>query len=159
MKKSKLIVLTLFVLLFTILAIACAGEKKTPASVDAFYEKAASCRCEKAEIAIEDEHISSLSTEIACALKEREGKLMVCEFYVAKNDVRAKKIYSILKAQSKDIQNGETEETKSGNYNKFVLSNESDTLIVSRVANTVLVIKANNMFTKCIEKILTGLEY
>lgn len=159
MKKSNFIVSIVLVLLIAISSIACTVEKKNPVTVDTFYEKAASCKCEKVEMEIEDEQVFSLASEAAFASKEREGKVMMCEFYIAKNGANAKKLYSLFKTQSDNVVNGNTEETNVGNYNKFTISNETDTLVVSRVGNTVLVIKADNMFSKCIDKLLNGMEY
>ena len=159
MKTVKSVLAIVLVAAFALTAVGC--KKKTPVTVDAFYEKTAEYGLEKTALSLDGTDLASAVKEKAFAYKESGEMLILCEFYVANSKSDASRIFSGTKNAADSFVSGAraSSSVDSGSYHYYRLANSELVAVLVQVEDTILYIRANKTFESDADNIVKALGY
>lgn len=168
MRRNEIIAMVVsLAITFTIIGLIIAGivgiftnifKEKEMISAEQFYSFMSEKRYEVKEI--DNEALEYYNPFEAYIASNKEDDYEIC-FYEFSNDNKAEKFY-------RDVKNKMYDMTQSANlrinvsmptYDKFTIQSKGDYYIVSRIKNTVLVVKGDEQFKEAIDKILSEIDY
>ena len=159
MKNSKYIIAIVLITAFVLMTVSCG--KKDPATIEAFYQKTAEFGLQKSEVSIDDPELNAILKEKAFAIKESNGAVVMCEFYVATSAAGAASIFSGTKPVAETFVSGarSTSSITSGSYSYYRLASSDLMAILARIGDTVLYIRADKALAEDADGIAKALGY
>lgn len=159
MKNIKCIIAIVLIAAFALTSVGC--KKKTPATVDTFYEKTAEYGLQKTDLSLDGTDLASVVKEKAFAFKENGEMLILCEFYIANSKSDASRIFSGTKDAAESFVSGarSSSSVDSGSYHYYRLANSEVVAVLVQVEDTILYIRADKVFESDADGIVKALGY